>query len=61
MCQPSSQMSQLKPWLVGHVVAPAGRPLGPPGLGFGSLGPRVKYTPVVMLILTFGQLQFVIY
>jgi hypothetical protein len=32
----------------------AGRPLGP-------LGPRVKYTPVVMLILTLGQLHFVIH
>jgi hypothetical protein len=29
-------------------------------MGFGPLGPRVKYTPVVMLILTFGQLYFVI-
>jgi hypothetical protein len=36
---------------------PAGRPLGPLGLGSG---PHVKYTPVVMMILTFGQLQFVI-
>jgi hypothetical protein len=33
--------------------------MGPLGLGFGPLGPRVKYTPVVMLILTFGQLHFV--
>jgi hypothetical protein len=38
----------------------AGRPLGPLGLGSGLLGPRVKYTPVVMMILTFGQLYFVI-
>jgi hypothetical protein len=38
----------------------AGRPLGPLGLGSGPLGPRVKYTPVVMMILTFGQLHFVI-
>jgi hypothetical protein len=38
----------------------AGRPLGPLGLGFGPLGPRVKYTPVVIMILTFGQLHFVI-
>jgi hypothetical protein len=36
------------------------RPLGPLGLGFGPLGPRVKYTPMVMMILTFGQLHFVI-
>jgi hypothetical protein len=26
----------------------------------GPLGPRVKYTPVVMMILTFDQLHFVI-
>jgi hypothetical protein len=38
----------------------AGRPLGPLGLGSGPLGPHVKYTPVVMMILTFGQLHFVI-
>jgi hypothetical protein len=35
-------------------------PLGPLGLGFGPLGPHVKYTPVVMMILTFGRLHFVI-
>jgi hypothetical protein len=35
------------------------QPLGPLGLGFCPLGPRVKYTTVVMLILTFGQLHFV--
>jgi hypothetical protein len=34
-------------------------PLGPLGLGFGPLGPHVKYTPVVMMILTFGRLHFV--
>jgi hypothetical protein len=38
----------------------AGRPLGLLGLGFGPLDPHVKYTPVVMMILTFGQLHFVI-
>jgi hypothetical protein len=38
----------------------AGRPLGPLSLGSGPLGPRVKYNLVVMMILTFGQLQFVI-
>jgi hypothetical protein len=38
----------------------AGQPLGPLGLGFVPLDPRVKYNPVVMLILTFGQLHFVI-
>jgi hypothetical protein len=39
---------------------PAGRPLGPLSLGSGPLGPRVKYPPMVMMILTFGQLHFVI-
>jgi hypothetical protein len=38
----------------------AARLLSPLGLGSGPLGPRVKYTPVVMMILTFGQLHFVI-
>jgi hypothetical protein len=38
----------------------AGQPLGPFDLEFGPLGPYVKYTPVVMMILTFGQLYFVI-
>jgi hypothetical protein len=37
-----------------------GGPLGQLGLGSGPLVPRVKYTPVVMMILTFGQLHFVI-
>jgi hypothetical protein len=45
-------------WIQG--VGPAGRPLGPLRLGSSSLGPRVKYTPVVMMILTFGHLFFVI-
>jgi hypothetical protein len=35
-------------------------PLGLFSLGFDPLGPRVKYTSVVMMILTFGQLHFVI-
>jgi hypothetical protein len=39
----------------------AGRPLGPPSLWFGLLGARVKYTPVVMLILAFGELHFAIH
>jgi hypothetical protein len=51
--QPRLRPNRLKPWL-------AGRPLGPLGLGSGLLGPRVKYTPVVMMILIFGQLHFVI-
>jgi hypothetical protein len=36
------------------------RPLGPLGLGSGPLGPGVKYTHVVMMILIFDQLHFVI-
>jgi hypothetical protein len=51
--QPRLGLNCLKPW-------PGGRPLGSLGLGSGSLGPHVKYTPVVMMILTFGQLYFVI-
>jgi hypothetical protein len=31
--------------------------LGPLSLGSSQLGPCVKYTPVVMVILTFGQLH----
>jgi hypothetical protein len=56
-------MSQAEPsqTLAGWGVGLAGRPLGPLGLGFGPLGPRVQYTPVVMLILTFGHLHFVIH
>jgi hypothetical protein len=46
-------MNQLKTYL-------AGWPLSPFSLGFGSLSPRVKYTPMVMMILTFGQLNFFI-
>jgi hypothetical protein len=38
----------------------AGQPLDHFGLGFGPLGPCVKYTPVVVMILTIGQLYFVI-
>jgi hypothetical protein len=30
------------------------------GLGFDPLSPCVKYTPMVMMILTFGQLYFFI-
>jgi hypothetical protein len=41
-------------------VGLASRPLGPLSLGSGPLGLHVKYTPVVMMILTFGQLHFVI-
>jgi hypothetical protein len=51
-----STKSQAKP-----TQTVAGRPLGPLGLGFGPLGLGVKYTPVVMLILTFGQLHFIIH
>jgi hypothetical protein len=45
--QPRLGPNRLEPW--------------PVGLGSGPLGPRVKYTPVVMMILTFGQLHFVIH
>jgi hypothetical protein len=51
--QPRHGLNCLKPW-------PTGWPLGPLGLGSGPLGPRVKYTPMVMMILIFGQLHFVI-
>jgi hypothetical protein len=34
--------------------------LGQVGLASGALGPRVKYTHMVMMILTFDQLHFVI-
>jgi hypothetical protein len=51
--QPRLGPTHLKPW-------PVGRPLDRQGLGSGPLGPHVQYTPVVMMILTFGQLHFVI-
>jgi hypothetical protein len=38
----------------------ANRTLDPLGLGSGPLAPYVKYTTVGMMILTFGQLHFVI-
>jgi hypothetical protein len=38
----------------------AGRPLGSLGLGSDPLSPFVKYNPVMMMILMFGQLHFVI-
>jgi hypothetical protein len=60
-CQPSPGPSWLKPWPPGQRVVSAGWHLGPPGLGFGPLGPCVKYTPMAMLILAFGQLHFVIH
>jgi hypothetical protein len=51
--QPRLGSNYLIPW-------PTGWPLGPLGLGSGPLGPCVKYTSAVMMILTFGQLYFVI-
>jgi hypothetical protein len=51
--QPTLGPNRLKPWS-------AGWPLDPLGLGSGPLGPHVKYTPVVMMILIFCQLHFVI-
>jgi hypothetical protein len=58
--QPRLRLNHLKPWLASQGVGPAGRPICPLGLGSDPLGPRVKYTPVVLMILTFGQLHFVI-
>jgi hypothetical protein len=51
--QPRLGPNRLKPWPAGQAVGPEGRPLCP-------LGPCVKYTPVVMMILSFGQLHFII-
>jgi hypothetical protein len=53
MCPRSREPDRLKSW-------PVGRPIGSFGLGFGPPRPRVKYTPVAIMILTFGQLHFVI-
>jgi hypothetical protein len=60
MWQPRLGLNRLKPWLTSQGVEPAGQPLGPLGPGSGPLGPHVKYIPVVMMILIFGQLHFVI-
>jgi hypothetical protein len=59
--QPRLGPKCLKPWLTGQGVGLTGWPLGPLSLGSGPLGPCVKYTSVVMMILTFGQLHFVIH
>jgi hypothetical protein len=58
--QPRLRPNRLKPWSASQGVGPAGQPRGPLDLGSGPLGPRVEYTPVAMMILTFGQLYFVI-
>jgi hypothetical protein len=58
--QPRLGLNHLKPWLAGQGFGPVGWLVGPLGLGSRPLGPCVKYTPVVMMILTFGQLHFVI-
>jgi hypothetical protein len=58
--QPRHGANNLKPWPASQGVGPASQPLGPLHLGSGPLGPRVKYTPVVMMIFTFGPLQFAI-
>jgi hypothetical protein len=58
--QPRLGPNHLKPWLAGQGVGSASRPLSPLGLESGPLDPRVKYILVVMMILTFGQLHFVI-
>jgi hypothetical protein len=44
----------------GRLAKEFSRPVGPFGQGFGPLDPCVKYTPVVMMILIFGQLYSVI-
>jgi hypothetical protein len=58
--QPRLGLNYLKPWPASQGVGPTCRPLGLRGMGSGPLDPRVKYNPVVMMILTFGQLHFVI-
>jgi hypothetical protein len=58
--EPRLGPNRLKPRPTCQGFGPAGRPLGPLGMGSSPLGPHVKYTPVVMMILTFGQLHFVI-
>jgi hypothetical protein len=52
--QPRLGPNRLKPWPADEGVGPACRPLDPLSLGSGRLGPRVNYTLVVMMILTFG-------
>jgi hypothetical protein len=37
---------------LGRTASNPGRPLGPVSLGSGPLGPHIKYTPMVMMILT---------
>jgi hypothetical protein len=59
-CPQSRSPNRHKTWPAGQGVWPVGRPLDPSGLGFGPLGPCVKYTPVVMSILRCDQLYFVI-
>jgi hypothetical protein len=58
--QPRLEPNRLKPWPASQGVGSTGRLMEPLSLGSGPLGPRVKYNPVVMMILTFCQLHFVI-
>jgi hypothetical protein len=58
--QPRLCLNRFKPWPTGQGVGLTGQPLGPLGLGSSPLGPCVQYTPVVMMILTFGLPYFVI-
>jgi hypothetical protein len=58
--QPRLGRNRLKPWPASQGVGSAGLPLDPLSLWSGPLGPYVKYTSVVMMILTFGELHFVI-
>jgi hypothetical protein len=48
--QPRLGPNRLKPWPIDQGVGPVDQTLGPLDLGSGPLGPRVKYTPVVMII-----------
>jgi hypothetical protein len=59
-CPRSRRPTWDKKYQAGQGGWSVGQPMGPFGLGFGPFGPCVKYTPVVMMILTFGQLYFVI-
>jgi hypothetical protein len=58
--QPRLGLNHLKPWPASQGDGPADQPLCSLSLGSSPLGPRVKYTTMVIMILTFGQLHFVI-
>jgi hypothetical protein len=60
MCPRSRGLNQHRTWPAGQAVCPVGRPLRPFGVGFGPLGTCLKYTHVMMMILTFSQLYLII-